>query len=79
MTEQKWISPSFCAFLCLFLSLLISAEISLQHRVTSTTALTVCTVKANETLWEYLNIPSLNSVSFLIGIYCCDLNPIQEV
>lgn len=79
MTEQKWISPSFCAFLCLFLSLLISAEISLQHRVTSTTALTVCTVKANEMSWEYLNIPSLNSVSFLIGIYCCDLNPIQEV
>lgn len=32
----------------------------------------MCIVKAKEMLWEYLNMLSQNSVSFQIGIYCCD-------
>lgn len=78
VTEQKWDSPSCRALPCLFLKLLLSVETRLAHSVTITTALKVCIVKANG-MWEYLNLVSLNSVSFLIGIYCCDLNPIQEV
>lgn len=79
VTEQKWDLPSSHALPCLFLSLLISVEIHLAHSVTITTTSEVGIVKANEILGGYLNKLSLNSVSFLIGIYCCDLNPIQEV
>lgn len=79
VTEQKWDSPSPGALPCLFLSLLISVETCLAHGMTITTALKVCIMKANEMVWEYLNILSLNSVSFLIGTYSCGLNPIQEV
>lgn len=79
VTEQKWDSPSSCALPCLFLKLLISVETRLAHSVTITATLKVCIVKSNEMLWEYLNILSLNSVSFLIDIYRSDLNPIQEV
>lgn len=72
--EEWWMSrngtPSSYAFLCLLLSLPIPVETCLAHSLTITTALKVWIVKAKE-VWEYLNIPSQNSVSFQVGVYCC--------
>lgn len=81
MTKQKWHTSPSCALsipAVFFLSWLVSIEAGLTPSRTITAALKVHMMKANEMLWGYLNVSSLNEVSFLACNYYCNLNPTQE-